>query len=121
MASARILSALVLLVAAAPAAFAQSSAPVGVRAAGMGGAFTAVADDATATFWNPAGLASGTLAGVTLDGNALDRQSGFFGGLATPPLGLSYYRTSSTAPTGTDRNGPVVTSAIDHVGVTLVQ
>ncbi len=30
----------------------------GARAMGMGGAFLAVADDATAAFWNPAGLAS---------------------------------------------------------------
>jgi long-subunit fatty acid transport protein len=30
---------------------------VGVRAMGMGGAFTGVADDFTAVFWNPAGLA----------------------------------------------------------------
>ncbi len=30
---------------------------VGARAVGMGGAFVAVADDATAIFWNPAGLA----------------------------------------------------------------
>jgi hypothetical protein len=30
--------------------------PVGARAVGMGGAFTAVADDATAPWWNPAGL-----------------------------------------------------------------
>ena len=29
---------------------------VGARALGMGGAFVAVADDATATYWNPAGL-----------------------------------------------------------------
>src|SRR2546428_575593 len=30
--------------------------PVGARAVGMGGAFVAVADDATAPWWNPAGL-----------------------------------------------------------------
>lgn len=30
--------------------------PVGPRASGMGGAFTAVANDATSAFWNPAGL-----------------------------------------------------------------
>ncbi|MCX6374645.1 MAG: hypothetical protein NTU88_01150, partial [Armatimonadetes bacterium] len=30
---------------------------VGPRAIGMGGAFTAIADDANATYWNPAGLA----------------------------------------------------------------
>lgn len=29
----------------------------GARAMGMGGAFTAIVDDATATFWNPAGIA----------------------------------------------------------------
>ena len=31
--------------------------PVGVRSAGMGEAYTAVAEDASATWWNPAGLA----------------------------------------------------------------
>ena len=29
---------------------------VGARAVGMGGAFASVADDATAPFWNPAGM-----------------------------------------------------------------
>jgi len=52
-----------LLIAANPA-YAVSEAAVlslmispGARAAGMGEAFVALADDATATFWNPAGLA----------------------------------------------------------------
>ncbi len=38
-----------------PGAFLQYG--VGARALGMGGAFYAVADDATAAYWNPAGLA----------------------------------------------------------------
>jgi hypothetical protein len=38
---------------------AQQPDTIGVRAQGMGGAFTAVADDATASWWNPAGVAGG--------------------------------------------------------------
>lgn len=30
--------------------------PVGARAVGLGGAFTAIADDATSPYWNPAGM-----------------------------------------------------------------
>jgi len=37
-------------------AFSDFRQGAGARAVGMGGAFTAVADDATAGFWNPAGL-----------------------------------------------------------------
>ncbi len=33
------------------------SIPVGARAAGMGGAFVGLADDASAMYWNPAGIA----------------------------------------------------------------
>jgi hypothetical protein len=38
----------------------------GARAAGMGEAFVAIADDATATYWNPAGLATEHLSGRTV-------------------------------------------------------
>ncbi|HJP29836.1 MAG: outer membrane protein transport protein [Candidatus Latescibacteria bacterium] len=52
---------LVLLLAAAAVAQEESAidnfAGLGVRAMGMGGAYTGVADDFTAVFWNPAGLA----------------------------------------------------------------
>src|SRR5437762_1459679 len=55
---------LLLLSAAAPASAQRLSEPSffagttgsGARALGMGGAFIAVADDATASSWNPAGL-----------------------------------------------------------------
>lgn len=45
----------VLIMAYAQAAVASTG--LGGRAMGMGGAFTAVADDGTAAYWNPAGLA----------------------------------------------------------------
>src|SRR4029078_385868 len=69
--------------------------PVGVRAAGMGGGVTAVADDASAVYWNPGGLASGAFFGLTIDYNTADRGSAGTIALATPPLGLSYYRTAT--------------------------
>ncbi len=36
--------------------------PIGPRAVGMGGAFASIADDATAMYWNPAGIARLTVA-----------------------------------------------------------
>lgn len=42
---------------------------IGERAAGMGGAFTAVADDGSAFFYNPAGLARVRRSGISLAAN----------------------------------------------------
>ena len=55
---------LFLILAVSPASFAGVDAMphlrlgAGARSIGLGGAFTAIADDATATVWNPAGLGS---------------------------------------------------------------
>jgi hypothetical protein len=113
-----------LLLAVTPSASAQSETPVredsghavGVRAAGMGGAFTGVADDGSAAFWNPAGFASGSFFSLVIDANVLDRQRGTLIALGTPPLGLSYYRTAIAAQKNS-RN----TLVAHHAGVTLVQ
>ena len=46
------------LLAASPSASLAVSqqVPIGARGIAMGGAFSSIADDATALFWNPAGL-----------------------------------------------------------------
>jgi hypothetical protein len=95
---------------------AQTDDAVGVRAQGMAGAFTAVADDASATWWNPAGLGAWTSSGLAGGSyiNAILDIAAFHepaaeaasdrglprgwrvgaGGLSvgSPALGLSYYR-----------------------------
>jgi hypothetical protein len=72
------------------AAFAQRFDDIGVRAQGMGGAFVAVADDSTATWWNPAGLAT-ALTVVDVSASVLEG-GGRSVALGFPSLGLSYYR-----------------------------
>ncbi|HHW11717.1 MAG TPA: hypothetical protein GXX33_01735 [Firmicutes bacterium] len=62
----RFLLAIVLLVVLAP--LCAASAPgFGARAIGMGGAYTAVADDGSAAYWNPAGITQ-VKVGLALDG-----------------------------------------------------
>jgi hypothetical protein len=76
-------------------ATAQSFETVGIRAQGMGGAFVALADDATATWWNPAGLAAGAYfnALIEYDRPRTPPDSSVKGiAVAMPSLGLSYYR-----------------------------
>jgi hypothetical protein len=93
-----------VMVAVSSPVCAQIYEVVGTRAQGMGGAFVAVADDATTTWWNPAGLASGPSASIlydrvrTLDpaepqatGPAWLGQTSAFA-FTYPALGLSYYR-----------------------------
>jgi hypothetical protein len=105
----------------ASAASAQTTDVVGVRAQGMAGAFTAVADDATASWWNPGGLAGGGLFSGVIEYSRPNRDSdetvrGFTA--AYPALGVSYYRlplsqirlTTSTAPTSAVRQDQGVLS-----------
>jgi hypothetical protein len=81
----------------------------------MGGAFVAVADDATAGYWNPAGFKSGALFSAVVETGSGDidpeaaegagSSSTTFVGLGSWPVGVSYYRIrESFVSAGT--NGP---------------
>jgi hypothetical protein len=127
-------------VAAAQAtAFAQVTETVGGRASGMGGAFVAVASDSSATWWNPAGLASGpfldlALGRATVATPEVWRYRTSWFALGTPPLGVSYYRfrltdiqpfdpTAAPPPGREDRGAGVAVRSLaaSQLGVTLVQ
>jgi hypothetical protein len=130
----------------ASAAGAQTFDTVGTRAAGMGGAFVAVADDASATYWNPAGFATGNFFSMVLDRSTVTVNpgspdgaasgSGLLVSLGMPALGLSYYRLRSTIltpaalPKATAIDGRKAIAADElrvntlithHSGATLVQ
>ena len=122
-------------------AAAQSFEAVGPRALGMGGAFVAVANDSSATWWNPAGLAAGPFLDLALAraGGAADARlpavhTGVWSfSVGTPPLGASYYRLritdiradAPTEPAGGDREDRAAEVAIrallvDQFGVTIL-
>ena len=132
----------------ASAADAQSFAAAGTRAQGMGGAFVGVADDGTAVYWNPAGLAAGSYFSLVVDAGATRvtpdgfltgaDKSNFLIGLSTPALGLGYYRLKAAAVVPpppllpideslSSRDLSVVaplrvdTLTTHHAGITLVQ
>jgi hypothetical protein len=116
--------------------YAQGFEPVTTRAAGMAGAFVAVADDASAVYWNPAALASGALFSLVVDHTSSKAthdepsdprggsRSSTFLALTTTPVGLSYYRLRSTwvSPEATNSPSASVGESLitHHTGVTLL-
>lgn len=112
-----------------PEARAQRAEAVGVRAQGMAGAFTAVADDATASWWNPAGLAGGSYFSSVLEyGRLPNPPDTSVGGvsIAFPALGLSYYRLpiSEMRPAGSTGQGVAIRQdqgTLSVFGVTVAQ
>jgi len=132
---------LVIALMLAPTASAQQFEAVGERALGMGGAFVAVADDSSATWWNPAALAAGPFvdASIALTRSEIRRRdvpdvrvpvAAF--SLTTPPFGVSYYRLRITDihrsdPTGSSsvgrevgRVGVVRSLRLHQLGVTVL-
>lgn len=139
---------LALAVTGLPApASAQGFELVGTRARGMGSAFVAVADDAAATWWNPAGLPSTLIMDGVIEWRGLDflpegpiEEAGRAGqdravsvAAAFPAAGLSYTRLhqwrldeapTAGTPAGRQDGGRVPTARsllTQHFGLSLVQ
>jgi hypothetical protein len=135
------LIAAVLVLATARVANAQSQ--VGARASGMAGAFVGVADDATAVYWNPAGVATGPIVSVVLDAGrfqsgpsdpqsaAHQKDTGAVVALSATAIGLAYYRLGtyvtqtaepavSGVPSREEVRHRVNAITTDTVGVSLV-
>jgi hypothetical protein len=137
----RLVGAALVALASPALAGAQAFETVGTRAAGMGGAFVAVADDASAAYWNPAGFAAGSFFSLVLDrataksnpsGEPAGSRSGLLIALGAPPIGLSYYRLRNTdlvpgpLPAAADnepRAGEVRLDTLitHHTGATVLQ
>ena len=99
----------------------------------MGGAFVGVADDASAVYWNPAGLAGGAYFSLVLDGNVAESipdgvaegstRNSWLLALSMPALGLSYSRFQTTAvrpAIGLPESSRVESLITQNVGATLV-
>lgn len=116
----------------------QTLDQVGERAQGMGGAFVAVADDASAIYWNPAGLANLYGFDAQLSVSDLGRGTGTTAGrpepthtallgVAMPALAVGYYRVrTAVSSVGSRKNGGsgevrVSELATGNFGVSLLQ
>ena len=109
---ARVFACIVLVGALARPVSAQIYETVGIRAQGMAGAFVAVADDSTATWWNPAGLASGAYFSGSVEhrsGQGASDEGTLGVSLMVPSLGLSYYclRVGAIPPAASTASPPV--------------
>ena len=123
---------------------AEAQTTLGTRAAGMAGAFVGVADDASAVYWNPAGLATGAIVSFLVtfseekfssddpQAAADERHTGRMVALSLPPIGLAYYRAGAygiavappavTSPSSREevrRSVQALTTSV--VGVSLLQ
>jgi hypothetical protein len=125
---------------------AQGIEVIGNRAAALA-AFVAVADDASAVVWNPAGLVAGPIFNIAIDlgrsrkhpgdsptssPDAAERVGTVLVAAGVPPLGLSFYRVSFTSaeaagPAGMETPGRenrevnVRTLVTSHLGATVLQ
>jgi hypothetical protein len=122
----------------------DAQAPLGVRASGLAGAFVGVADDASAVYWNPAGIATGAIVSMVVgfgwdqaapenpQTSAGERHTAGIIALSLPPIGLAYYRlgtygtgTAQPAVTGPDGREEVRRSVhgltTSTAGVSLLQ
>ncbi len=126
---------------------AQGFELVGARPRGMGGAFVAVADDASATWWNPAGLPSTLIfdgvadiggltavpAGSIEEASAAGRDRAVLVAAAFPVAALSFTRVHqwrlepapTAEPSGSRQEGGRIPAArsllTQHFGVSLAQ
>jgi hypothetical protein len=122
-------------------AYGQPPPGPGVRAAGLSEAFVAVADDASAVYWNPAGLAVGGLFSSVVERVETDTETGDVAAqrfenrllaVGVPSFGATYYRLSSRQAVAglqaSPEDGPAfvgpttgVTLVTDHYGATILQ
>ena len=107
---------------------------LGSRALGMAGAFVAVADDASAFHWNPAGAVKGSPISVTVGWDDLqfgDSKAPPFAGAASgqnlltavygPPIGFSYGYMKLAQVVGVRDDGTAIVESltIHHLGGTI--